>query len=48
MFLLLDVAPTALSHKVFDVLLIVAWIAACVAVVYVVLFMVWGHTCVYC
>lgn len=45
-FVFLDVAPTASSHKVF--LLIIGWIAACVAVVYVVLFMIWVHTRVYC
>lgn len=46
-FVFLDVAPAASSRKVFQVLLIVGWIAACVAVLYVVLFMIWVHTRVY-
>lgn len=42
-FVFLDEAATATSLKVFRILLIVGWIAACVAVVYVVLFMIWVH-----
>lgn len=43
-FVFLDEAATATSLKVFRILLIVGWIAACIAVVYVVLFMIRVHS----
>lgn len=46
-FVFLDEAATATSLKVFRILLIVGWIAACIAVVYVVLFMIRVHAQVY-
>lgn len=40
-FVSLDARPTASSHKLFSVLLIVGWIAACTAVVYFVYIFAW-------
>lgn len=42
-FVSLDVVPTASSHKLFPVLLIVGWIAGCTAVVYFVFLFAWVH-----
>ncbi len=47
MFVSLDVGPTASSHKLFPILLIVGWVTACTAVVFFVYIFAWVHDFVF-
>lgn len=41
MYVFLDVAATASSHKIFPILLIIGWIVVCLAVLYIVFVFAW-------